>query len=80
LNDTIGTAIRLRRRALGMTQARLARMAGLDQPAVSRLESGSRLPPLPVLERVANALGLRVTIGLEPLPARQGGPADPSRR
>ncbi|WP_433137348.1 helix-turn-helix domain-containing protein [Actinomadura nitritigenes] len=80
MNDTIGAAIRLRRRALGITQARLARMAGLDQPAVSRLESGSRLPPLPVLERVANALGLRLTIGLEPPAAPPDDPAAPPPR
>ncbi|MBD2891488.1 hypothetical protein amrb99_03940 [Actinomadura sp. RB99] len=80
MNDTIGAAIRLRRRALGITQARLARMAGLDQPAVSRLESGSRLPPLPVLERVANALGLRLIIGLEPPAAPPDDPAAPPPR
>ncbi|QKG27001.1 helix-turn-helix transcriptional regulator [Actinomadura verrucosospora] len=80
MNDTIGTAIRLRRRALGITQAGLARLAGLDQPAVSRLESGSRLPPLPVLERVADVLGLRLTIALEPVTAPQGAPRSPGRR
>ncbi|OLT37680.1 hypothetical protein BJF79_29240 [Actinomadura sp. CNU-125] len=52
-------------RALGLTQARLAELSGLDQPTISRLESGARIPPLPVLERVAEALGVRLTIGIE---------------
>lgn len=64
VNEPIGTAVRLRRRALGLTQARLAELSGLDQSAISRLESGSRLPPLPALERLAAALGVRLTIGI----------------
>lgn len=70
LNETIGTAIRRRRRALGLTQARLGELAGLTQPAVSLLESGARMPPLPALERVVGALGLR--LGVEPV-SRGGG-------
>ncbi|MQY07693.1 helix-turn-helix domain-containing protein [Actinomadura macrotermitis] len=65
MNESIGAAVRLRRRALGLTQAGLGERAGLTQSAVSRLEDGTRLPPLPALERVAHALGLRLRIGLD---------------
>ncbi|MFI0372134.1 helix-turn-helix transcriptional regulator [Actinomadura sp. 1N219] len=75
MDETIGAAIRVRRRALGLTQAGLAELTGLKQPVISRLESGSRLPPLPALERVADVLGLRVTIAVEPVDrvSRRGG-------
>ena len=40
----------------GLRQTEVARLAGIDQPHYSRLESGSR-PSLPVADRVARALG-----------------------
>ncbi|TYB47950.1 helix-turn-helix domain-containing protein [Actinomadura chibensis] len=66
MHESIGAAIRRARRARGLTQTALAERAGLTQPAVSLLESGARVPPLPALERVADVLGLRVTITVEP--------------
>ena len=78
MHATIGEAIRLRRRARGLTQAGLAELAGLTQPAISMLESGTRIPPLPALECVAAVLGLRVTITVEPAnPPDDGVPASP---
>ncbi|MFC4054914.1 helix-turn-helix transcriptional regulator [Actinomadura syzygii] len=77
MHEPIGEAIRLRRRARGLTQAGLAERAGLTQPAISLLESGSRVPSLPALERVADVLGLRVTVAVEPAdppgPLSRGG-------
>ncbi|MFI6517366.1 helix-turn-helix domain-containing protein [Spirillospora sp. NPDC050679] len=72
MDASIGGQIRRRRRALRLTQARLAELADLDQPAVSRLESGARIPPLPVLERVGAALGLRLVLRFEPVEAPRG--------
>lgn len=50
-----------------MTQAQLAQAAGLQQPAVARFEAGGTMPTLPVLERFAGALGMRLNVGFEPL-------------
>ncbi|WP_327244938.1 helix-turn-helix domain-containing protein [Streptomyces sp. NBC_01320] len=50
-----------------MTQAQLAQAAGLRQPAVARFEAGGTMPTLPLLERLAGALGLRLQVGFEPL-------------
>lgn len=50
-----------------MTQAQLAQRAGLQQPAVARFEAGGTMPTLPLLERLAMALGLRLRVGFEPL-------------
>lgn len=46
----------------GMSQTRLAELAGTGQAKISRIESGRDLPTLPVLERIAAALGRTLTI------------------
>jgi transcriptional regulator with XRE-family HTH domain len=54
-------ALITRRNEAGLTQEELARRAGLDQSTVSRLETGSRTSPLPLVARaLAEALGVRV--------------------
>ncbi|MFE4831404.1 helix-turn-helix transcriptional regulator [Streptomyces sp. NPDC056672] len=63
----LGRAVRERREALGMTQAQLAQAAGLRQPAVARFEAGGTMPTLPLLERFASALRLRLNVAFEPL-------------
>ncbi len=42
----VGSAIAERRRARGLTQAKLAEMIGLEQEAISRWERGTRAPTL----------------------------------
>ncbi|MGW2869520.1 XRE family transcriptional regulator [Kitasatospora xanthocidica] len=63
----LGEAVRLRREALGMTQVQLAVALGMQQPAVARFEAGGTMPTIVVLERFAEALGMRLTVELEPL-------------
>ncbi|MGV9613283.1 helix-turn-helix domain-containing protein [Nocardia xishanensis] len=60
----LGAAVRTRREALGITQAELAERAGLKQPAVARFEAGGTMPTIPMLERYAEALGLRLEVRL----------------
>jgi len=62
----LGEAVRRRREELGLTQAQLAERAGLKQPAVARFEAGGTMPTLPMLERLAAALGLQLTVQLQP--------------
>ena len=57
-------ALRWARLRAGLTQAELARRAGLSQPAVARLEDPDHNPTLDILERVATALGVRLEVGL----------------
>jgi predicted transcriptional regulator len=48
-----------------MTQADLARRAGLSWIYIAKLEAGDRLAPsLPALERIARALGARLRVEL----------------
>src|SRR2546430_41628 len=55
-------ALRWARKRAGLTQAKLARRAGLSQPAVARLEDPDYNPTLDMLERVAAALGTRLEV------------------
>ncbi len=51
------------REALGMTQARLAHLAGTSQQVISRLEKGEQKnPTLDTLGRIAHALGKKLEL------------------
>jgi ribosome-binding protein aMBF1 (putative translation factor) len=63
----LGEAVRLRREELGLTQAELAKRAGLQQPAIARFEAGGTMPTIPMLERLAEALEMRLDVRFEPL-------------
>jgi HTH-type transcriptional regulator / antitoxin HipB len=62
----IGQAVRERRLALGLSQTEVATRAGMTQPALSRLEAGGSVPTIPVLERIAAALGAELVVTLAP--------------
>ena len=50
----------------GLTPEELAKRAGVTKPYVSMIESGERKSPsLPILKRLAKALGVPVTARLE---------------
>lgn len=53
-----GTTLRRRRRALGLTQERLAEAAGLSSKFVAHLERAERQPTLWSLIRLGRALGI----------------------
>lgn len=57
--------IRLRL-AKGLTQAQLASLLNTKQESIARLESGSSLPSLTTVRRVADALDAELEITLRP--------------
>jgi ribosome-binding protein aMBF1 (putative translation factor) len=61
----LGQAVYDRRTALGLSQAELARRAGMTQPQISTIEGGDSLPTLPLLTRLTGALDASLTIRLE---------------
>ncbi|MDN5856886.1 MAG: helix-turn-helix domain-containing protein, partial [Actinomycetia bacterium] len=67
----IGQAVRERRLALGLSQTQVAANAGMTQPALSRLEAGGTVPTIPVLERIAAALGAELIVTISPHAARE---------
>jgi ribosome-binding protein aMBF1 (putative translation factor) len=60
----LGRSVRELRQSLGWSQAELARAARMTQSAVARFEAGGTVPTIPVLERLARALGadLKITV------------------
>jgi ribosome-binding protein aMBF1 (putative translation factor) len=65
----LGAAVRARREALGWSQAQLAGGAGMTQSAVARFEAGGTVPTIPVLQRIAAALGTELIVQLGHTPA-----------
>ena len=60
----LGRQVRELREQRGWSQTRLARTARMTQPAVARFEAGGTVPTLPVLERLAHALGAELVVQL----------------
>lgn len=67
----IGGQLRGQRAAAGRTVASVALDAGLSVPYVANLENGRGNPTVSALNRLASALGMKLTISLEP----EGDPA-----
>lgn len=73
-----GLLLRDARRSAGLSQAALARRAGITQSVVSAYENSARQPSLPTLARLVAAAGLdlHVEVREHPVgaPGRLGGP------
>ena len=55
------------RRSKRITQSELATITGIAQPNITRFESDDSNPTLELMVKMAAAMGMRVTIGFEPL-------------
>ncbi len=58
----IAEAVISKRIEQGMSQSELAMKVGTKQSAISRLESGNYNPSIRLLEKVANALNLKLKV------------------
>ena len=56
-DSKLGSAIRARRKRLGLTQREIALRARTTEAAISHIERGIRRPSAPLLARLAAALG-----------------------
>lgn len=56
--DTFAATLRRYRESRGLRQHQLAAGAGVSQTAVCLFESGQRMPSLPTMRRLADALAL----------------------
>lgn len=66
----IGRQLRARRASSGRTVASVAMDAGLSVPYVANLENGRGNPTISALRRLAAALGIELTVSLEPAGGR----------
>ena len=58
--EELGQKIAVQRRAVGLTQARLAEKIDVQPETISRVETGKRTASLDLLERIADALDLEL--------------------
>lgn len=72
LAEQFGQVIRARRKALGLTQARLSEAANLSEEWIRRIERGVGSPSFDALEGLAAALGVSVSELFLPMTMRDG--------
>ena len=60
--ENIGSAIRTRRKRLGMTQRDLAEIAGLQRQTISRVEAGNGTVTIATVARIAAVVGLDLMV------------------
>ena len=65
-SSAIGSQLRAQRAAAGRTVASVAADAGLSVPYIANLENGRGNPTITALSRLAQALGMRLTMTLMP--------------
>lgn len=75
-SDSAGTVLRRARHQAHLSQADVARRAGVAQSVVSAYESGRREPSVRTLGRLVAATGHRLVIELEPKPEVPAGLPD----
>jgi transcriptional regulator with XRE-family HTH domain len=61
----LGAAVRELRERRGWSQSQLAQASAMTQSAVARFEAGGTVPTLPVLERLAAALDVGLSVKFE---------------
>jgi transcriptional regulator with XRE-family HTH domain len=61
----VGEEVRHIREERGLTQIDLARRMGTTQSAIARLEAGGISPTIPTLRKLADALGVELTLKFE---------------
>jgi HTH-type transcriptional regulator/antitoxin HipB len=70
--------IRWARQDAGLSQAELGKRAGVKQQQIAKIENPDENPTLQTIEKVAKALGLIVSLGLEDAAATARSAASPS--
>lgn len=65
--NTIGEAVKTRRKELGITQPHLAELANVSTNTLYKLERGQGNPSLEVLTKLAEVLGLELKLEVKSL-------------
>lgn len=73
---TVGERIAERRKELKMSQRALAKAAGVSQPTISAIESGTKAPSTVTVQLIAHALRTTVSALMGESPQSPTPPAD----
>ena len=60
--NSIGDAIKARRRDFGLTQGQLAKLSDVGINTLTKIERGEGNPTVQVVEKVLQTLGLQLTV------------------
>lgn len=71
-DGTLADRLRRKRRESSLTQEQLASLSGVSQVMIAKIEQGQRLPRLPVLTRLANALDIPLSELVDKRPRLDG--------
>ena len=63
--NSAAQAVACARAKADLSQKQLSELTGIDQSDISKIERGTYNPSVATLERIANALGRRLTISIE---------------
>ena len=55
------------RKISGITQKQLSEKTGIAQPDISKLENGNANPSVRTLQRLANAMGMKLKVKFQPI-------------
>lgn len=77
--DQLGSAIRLKRKELGLSQTAVAELLGVERKWVLRLEAGNAKAELGLVLKALDALGIRASLSDPSRPANKQSPASTSR-
>ncbi len=69
--DELIKTIKLRRHTLQVTQETLAQLSGVGLRTLKQFESGKGNPALQTLQKIADALGLEVSLKLKNMPGNK---------
>jgi y4mF family transcriptional regulator len=58
----LGNTVKARRKILGITQAHLAALAGVNTNTIIRIENGKINPTIQVINSIADVLGMELTL------------------
>ncbi len=61
IGKRIGQRVKALRKKYGLTQNQLAKMSGVKRPNISRLEAGTHVPGIPLIERLAESLQVKTS-------------------
>ncbi|MEL6656968.1 MAG: helix-turn-helix domain-containing protein [Bacteroidota bacterium] len=67
LVQQIGSVIKARRKALGLTQPHLAELAEISTNTLYKIERGQTNPTLEILEKIFEVLGLELSVTVKQL-------------
>ena len=61
IGKRIGQRVKVFRKKRGLSQGQLAKMSGVKRPNISRLESGTHVPGILLIERLAESLQVKTS-------------------